>query len=192
MSDLKQLSNTKKGTPTSTGITDSMLQKARQLYSNMLNSFQEGVRAANTLFDKDDEESAILRGLLLCREPGVGATYDELWLGRLQYEIKLSSLSYDLTSGEIVKSNIGVLTAANIVDNLAVSLDVILSQFRPDEREKFCKGKNTINLAVVRALHNIGKNVQNIGNKVLFKGLEGMECRLERNSWGRGRCFILG
>lgn len=140
-------------------MVDSALQNAKEHYRNLLNNFQEGYLAANTLFDKSSDESSNLRGLLLGRDDGVGATYDELWLARLQFDVPFAMVKYDLSTAKIVKDTDKVTSALDLVDQLGVSIGVILANHLPSSHyAMFCCGQKGINKSVVRTLHNIGKS----------------------------------
>ena len=145
-------------------------QEAADEYNVLLQNFKVGVIGSHyLLLDHGSEKASKLRGLILGRAPETGATYSELWLGRLQYEVDFEKVEYDVKEGKVVKVNkTTILNNDELLNKLFRSLLVILEHRDPLEKEKFYNTGNaasTYNKHAIRALFHVGKNKKEVSMK---------------------------
>ena len=148
--------------------------QAIEAYNDLIQCYRKGNEAAVLLFSPT-ESAANLRGCLLGRSCGEGATALELITCRLQYDIGYSNM--------IVKANDEILfevpttiTVSNkvMVTDLCLIFGHILQGFTIAERMKFGIGRRDINRTLIQSFFNVGRR-----NKLSMKdvGIDYRKCR---------------
>ena len=76
-------------------------KEADESMKDLLSGLNQEKVNTNILVAKDCPTAAKMRGLLLGRKLGKGATWDELWIGRLEQQLPNIRVQFDDTTGQV-------------------------------------------------------------------------------------------
>ena len=130
---------------------------ANNAYENLLKCFGQGHEAATLLFSTD-ETSSNVRGFLLGRPWGEGATVHDLITCRLQHDVGYSEMMVRINNQTLVEiPPMQTMSNKEMINQLCVIFASFLRGYSNSDRIKFSWGKNKVNKRVINAFYNIGK-----------------------------------
>ena len=126
------------------------IKTAEEVYTQLVNSIKTLAQTDHPLMG-DTVDAKENRSLLLGREKDQDTTWEELWQGRLRFDIKLHNIAFSLEQGNISQKKYvdsPLVLSRNgkgnykIPEDLLISVKVILKGFPRDDRQRFLYNKD--------------------------------------------------
>jgi hypothetical protein len=149
---------------------------AESAYQDLINTVQSGVPASDMLFG-ESERASYFRGLLLDQpKDQTGASYGDLWTGRIEADVSWRGYaSFDLSTGHAGKTSIPVYrTDIEVINRLWEILSLTLKSGYKADLWRFTSRGEKRSPGVIRALFNIPKNATKLRQR--------MWCEAERRN----------
>ena len=126
--------------------TTSEHARAKESFCELLACLGQDVVNSNILTKRNCPEAASLRGLLLGRKSGEGASWDELWLARLQQQVPNTEVTFNESTGLVTCINYKTtteqpLSKSETIDILSSVSEVVLKHW-PSELQLMMLGKD--------------------------------------------------
>jgi hypothetical protein len=159
-------------TELTTGAGSSRLEDrelAELAYHDLINTVQSGVPASDMLFG-ESERASYFRGLLLDQPKDQGgASYDDLWTGRIEADVSwLGYASFDLSTGQAEKTRTPVYyhTDTAVIKRLWEILSLTVKSGYQADLWRFTSRGEKKSPGVIRALFNIPKNATKLHQRM--------------------------
>jgi hypothetical protein len=115
---------------------------------------------SNILVKRDCPNASTLRGILLGRKVGVGATWDELWLARVAHQVPHIGLVFDDTTGRVsdvtFHPTVEVsITKTEALERLAKTTAIILKCWPPTLQQKMLRKDGMVNRTILGHLFDL-------------------------------------
>ena len=145
------------------------LAQAEEEMRNLIMCFSKENVHTNILLNRDCPIASSMRGLLLGRNKHVGATWEELWIARVEHQVPLSSIMFDDLTGSVCgvtyKPSVeALIPVQEAIDRLTKSTEVIAQNLCPVLRMKLLHIDGTIRSKVVPRMFGLDR----ITSPVLF------------------------
>ena len=145
------------------------IKTAEEAYTQLVNSIETLEQTDHPLMG-DTVDAKENRSVLLGREKDHDTTWEELWQGRLRFDIKLHNITVSLEKGNISKKKYidsPVVLSSNgtgkyqIPEDLLISIKVILKGFPREDRVRFYKKDDSLrerSIVYLFGLHSRSEN----------------------------------
>ena len=136
------------------------IAEAEEAMRNLIFCFSNDNVNTNILLNRDCPIASSMRGLLLGRKESDGATWEELWIARLEHQVPLISITFDDFTGKVCgvtyKSSVeALIPVQEAVDRLAKSTEVIVQFLCPVLRRKLFHIDGTLRRTLVEHMFDL-------------------------------------
>lgn len=129
---------------------------------------------ANLLTNRDSPVAASLRGLLLGRKPNEGATWDELWIARLQHIVPFEEVVFDDCTGLVRElkyrpSEEVCFSKREAMIRLSGVTEVVIKHWPTTMQDKMRRKNGTLNNLLLEHLFNLSRRGDTFCNSFFLR-----------------------
>jgi hypothetical protein len=138
------------------------IAEAEEAMRDLISCFSKDNVNTNILVNRDCPIASSMRGLLLGRQKSDGATWEELWIARLEHQVPLISVTFDDFTGKVCgvtykPTDEVPIPVQEAVDRVAKSTEVIVQFMCPVLRTKLYNIDGSIRRSLVEHLFNLSR-----------------------------------